>query len=154
MAADTAVQGAAEAAALKHGQGKLPHARVVVELPALGHDAAPDLGLALLAHEAGVDPWRRGEAPRGEYRDEWSIGHAGSRGAGGCWSTCHPPPRAVHPAPESPVRVPVLPLELRPGQDREGMAARRAPTQVSEHWEGEAPGRQARPLPPRGERTT
>lgn len=35
MAAHAAVEGAAEAAALKHGQGEPPHTCVVVKLPTL-----------------------------------------------------------------------------------------------------------------------
>lgn len=57
MAADAAVQRAAEAPALEHGEREPPQAGVVVELPALRHDAALHVARALLAHEARVDPY-------------------------------------------------------------------------------------------------
>lgn len=56
VAADAAVQGAAETPALEHGQREPPHAGFVVELPALRHDAALHVPRALLAHETRVDP--------------------------------------------------------------------------------------------------
>lgn len=57
VAADAAVQRAAEAPALEHGEREPPQAGVVVELPALRHDAALHVARALLAHEARVDPY-------------------------------------------------------------------------------------------------
>ena len=56
MAAQAAVQRAAEAPALEHRQRELAHAGLMVELPALRHDAALDVGLALLTHETRVNP--------------------------------------------------------------------------------------------------
>lgn len=60
MATQAAVKRASEAPALEHRQGEPAHAGLVVELPTLRHHAALDVTLALLTHEAGVDPWRPG----------------------------------------------------------------------------------------------
>ena len=61
MAAEAGVQGAAEAALVEHAERVEAGARLVVQLPAVGHVAAPQLRrtLRLLAGEAGMDVWRR-----------------------------------------------------------------------------------------------
>lgn len=77
VAADAAVQRAAEAPALEHGEREPPQAGVVVELPALRHDAALHVARALLAHEARVDPYA-GAGPGLRLQ----CGSAGRRGGG------------------------------------------------------------------------
>lgn len=51
MAAHAAVEGAAEASALKHSQRVLPHASFMVKLPTLRYDTALHICLALLTHK-------------------------------------------------------------------------------------------------------
>ena len=88
MATQAAVKRASEAPALEHRQGEPAHAGLVVELPTLRHHAALDVTLALLTHEAGVDPWRpggEGARSRAEGR-----GYRPRRGgwAARSWSRC------------------------------------------------------------------
>ena len=81
MAAEAGVQWAAEAALVEHAERVEAGAGLVVQLPTVGHVAAPQRSpqsrrtLGLLTDEAGVDVWRRGR-----LTVRWTQDTPGSKG--------------------------------------------------------------------------